>query len=300
MGKLVRIIAHTRMKIYIDGAYYAKEDAKISVFDHGLLYGDGVFEGIRIYHSRVFKLKEHIERLYYSAKAILLTIPMTPEAMAEAVLDACRQNQLENGYIRLIVTRGAGSLGLSPNSCENPSVIIIANEIQLYPPELYEKGMEIITAATSRNFVNAINPAIKSLNYLNNILAKIEASHAGCEEAIMLNSDGFVAECTGDNLFIFHHGVLFTPPLAAGALHGITRNTVMELAQESGYTVQERNLTRYDLYIAQECFLTGSGAEIVPVVKIDQRVIGEGIPGKVTKELDQKYRTLTKVAGEPL
>ena len=211
MGKLVRIIAHTRMKIYIDGAYYAKEDAKISVFDHGLLYGDGVFEGIRIYHSRVFKLKEHIERLYYSAKAILLTIPMTPEAMAEAVLDACRQNQLENGYIRLIVTRGAGSLGLSPNSCENPSVIIIANEIQLYPPELYEKGMEIITAATSRNFVNAINPAIKSLNYLNNILAKIEASHAGCEEAIMLNSDGFVAECTGDNLFIFHHGILFTP-----------------------------------------------------------------------------------------
>lgn len=300
IGQLVRVNAPTKMKIYIDGEYYAKEDAKISVFDHGLLYGDGVFEGIRVYHSRVFKLREHIERLYFSAKAILLNIPMSEEAMIAAVVDACRQNQLENGYIRLIVTRGAGSLGLSPNSCKHPSVIIIANEIQLYPRELYEKGMEIITAATSRNLVNAINPAIKSLNYLNNILAKIEASHAGCEEAIMLNSDGFVAECTGDNLFILHHGVIYTPPLSSGALHGITRGTVMDLAREAGYTVEERNLTRYDLYIAQECFLTGSGAEIVPVVKIDRRVIGEGAPGKVTRELDERYRALTKVSGEPI
>lgn len=288
------------MKIYIDGEYYDKENAKISVFDHGLLYGDGVFEGIRVYHKRVFKLQEHIERLYYSAKAILLTIPMTEEAMCEAVVEACRQNGLENGYIRLIVTRGVGSLGLSPNSCKKPSVIIVANEIQLYPREYYDKGMEIITAATSRNFVNAVNPAIKSLNYLNNILAKIEASNAGCEEAIMLNSDGFVAECTGDNVFILHHGKIYTPPLAAGALYGITRNTVIELAQQEGFTVEEKNLTRYDLFIADECFLTGSGAEIVPVVKIDKRVIGDGKPGTVTRQLETKYHELTRVSGEPI
>lgn len=288
------------MKIYIDGEYYDKENAKISVFDHGLLYGDGVFEGIRVYHKRVFKLKEHIERLFYSAKAILLTIPMTQEALCQAVVEACRTNGLDNGYIRLIVTRGAGSLGLSPNSCKKPSVIIIANEIQLYPKEFYEQGMEIITAATSRNFVNAVNPAIKSLNYLNNILAKIEASNAGCEEAIMLNSDGFVAECTGDNVFILHQGKIFTPPLAAGALYGITRNTVIDLARQEGFTVEEKNLTRYDLFIADECFLTGSGAEIVPVVMIDKRVIGEGKPGKVTRQLEEKYHELTKISGEPI
>jgi branched-chain amino acid aminotransferase len=288
------------MKIYIDGEYYDKENAKISVFDHGLLYGDGVFEGIRIYHKRVFKLREHIERLFYSAKAILLTIPMTQEALCQAVVGACRANGLDNGYIRLIVTRGVGSLGLSPNSCKKPSVIIIANEIQLYPREFYEQGMEIITAATSRNLVNAVNPAIKSLNYLNNILAKIEASNAGCEEAIMLNSEGFVAECTGDNIFILHQGKIFTPPLAAGALYGITRNTVIELARQEGFTVEEKNLTRYDLFIADECFLTGSGAEIVPVVKIDKRIIGEGKPGKVTRQLEAKYHELTKVSGEPI
>jgi branched-chain amino acid aminotransferase len=288
------------MKIYIDGNYYGKEDAKISVFDHGLLYGDGVFEGIRVYHRRVFKLKEHIQRLYYSAKAILLSIPMSEEAMCRAVVETCRANGLENGYIRLIVTRGAGSLGLSPDSCKSPSVIIIANEIQLYPREFYEKGMEIITAATARNLVNAVNPAIKSLNYLNNILAKIEASNAGCEEAIMLNSEGFVAECTGDNVFILHHGKIFTPPLASGALYGITRSTVIELAKEEGFEVEEKNLTRYDLFISEECFLTGSGAEIVPVVMIDKRVIGEGKPGSVTRQLEAKYRALTRVSGEPL
>ena len=288
------------MKIYIDGEYYDKENAKISVFDHGLLYGDGVFEGIRVYHKRVFKLKEHIERLFYSAKAILLTIPMTQEDLCQAVVETCRANGLDNGYIRLIVTRGAGSLGLSPNSCKKPSVIIIANEIQLYPREFYEKGMEIITAATSRNLVNAVNPAIKSLNYLNNILAKIEASNAGCEEAIMLNSDGFVAECTGDNVFILHQGKIFTPPLAAGALYGITRNTVIDIARKEGFTDEEKNLTRYELFIADECFLTGSGAEIVPVVMIDKRVIGEGKPGKVTRQLEEKYHELTKVSGEPI
>lgn len=288
------------MKIYIDGEYYDKENAKISVFDHGLLYGDGVFEGIRVYHKRVFKLREHIERLFYSAKAILLTIPMTQEALCQAVVEACRANSLDNGYIRLIVTRGVGSLGLSPDSCKKPSVIIIANEIQLYPREFYENGMEIVTAATSRNLVNAVNPAIKSLNYLNNILAKIEASNAGCEEAIMLNSDGFVAECTGDNVFILHQGKIFTPPLAAGALYGITRNTVIDLARQEGFTVEEKNLTRYDLFIADECFLTGSGAEIVPVVKIDKRIIGEGKPGKVTRQLETKYHELTKISGEPI
>ena len=288
------------MKIYLNGDFVDKEDAKISVFDHGLLYGDGVFEGIRIYNSCVFKLEEHLERLEFSAKAILLDLPLVRDQMRKAVCDTCLVNKLTDGYIRLVVTRGPGHLGLTPDGCGPGNVIIIADNIQLYPEELYENGLKIISVPTRRINSSALPPAVKSLNYLNNILAKIEASHAGCEEAIMLNSDGFVAECTGDNLFIFHHGILFTPPLAAGALHGITRNTVMELAQESGYTVQERNLTRYDLYIAQECFLTGSGAEIVPVVKIDQRVIGEGIPGKVTKELDQKYRTLTKVAGEPL
>lgn len=296
----LRFNSDAKMKIYIDGEYYDKENAKISVFDHGLLYGDGVFEGIRVYHKRVFKLREHIERLFYSAKAILLNIPMTQEALCQAVVEACRANGLDNGYIRLIVTRGAGSLGLSPNSCKKPSVIIIANEIQLYPREFYEQGMEIITAATSRNFVNAVNPAIKSLNYLNNILAKIEASNAGCEEAIMLNSDGFVAECTGDNVFILHQGKIFTPPLAAGALYGITRNTVIDLARQEGFTVEEKNLTRYDLFIADECFLTGSGAEIVPVVMIDKRVIGEGKPGKVTRQLEEKYHELTKVSGEPI
>ena len=289
-----------KMKIYIDGEYYDKENAKISVFDHGLLYGDGVFEGIRAYHKRVFKLQEHIERLFYSAKAILLEIPMSQEEICDAVVETCRANQIENGYIRLIVTRGAGSLGLSPDSCPKPGVIIIANTIQLYPREIYENGMEIITAATSRNYVNAVNPAIKSLNYLNNILAKIEASNAGCEEAIMLNSEGFVAECTGDNIFILHKGTIYTPPLAAGALYGITRNTVIDLAREAGFKVEEKNLTRYDLFIAEECFLTGSGAEIVPVVMIDKRTIGTGKPGDVTRKLEEKYHALTHVSGEPI
>ncbi|HAQ98001.1 MAG TPA: branched-chain-amino-acid transaminase, partial [Verrucomicrobiales bacterium] len=236
----------------------------------------------------------------YSAKAILLEIPMSQEEMCDAVVETCRANQIENGYIRLIVTRGAGSLGLSPDSCPKPGVIIIANTIQLYPREIYENGMEIITAATSRNYVNAVNPAIKSLNYLNNILAKIEASNAGCEEAIMLNSEGFVAECTGDNIFILHKGTIYTPPLAAGALYGITRNTVIDLAREAGFKVEEKNLTRYDLFIAEECFLTGSGAEIVPVVMIDKRIIGSGKPGDVTRKLEEKYHALTHVSGEPI
>src|SRR5512140_465682 len=225
------------MKIYIDGKYYGEHDAKISVFDHGLLYGDGIFEGIRAYHGRVFRLKEHIDRLFYSAKAILLTMPMSPEAITRAVVETCRENEVRDGYIRLVVTRGIGTLGLNPNRCKDPSVIIIAGKIQLYPEELYEKGLAIVTVATTRNLHSALNPAIKSLNYLNNILAKIEANIAGCEEAVMLNAEGFVAECTGDNIFIMQGQNLLTPPLYAGALYGITRGVVMELAREQGMTI---------------------------------------------------------------
>jgi len=288
------------MKIFIDGKYYNERDAKISVFDHGLLYGDGIFEGIRAYHGRVFKLKEHIDRLFYSAKAILLQIPMSPVQITRAVVEACRENKIRDGYIRLVVTRGMGTLGLNPKSCKRPSVIIIADKIQLYPPVVYQRGLDIITVPTTRNLHNSLNPAIKSLNYLNNILAKIEANNGGCEEAVMLNAEGFVAECTGDNLFIVKNGALLTPPLSAGALYGITRRTVMELAEESGLKVSEPNLTRYDLFSADECFLTGTGAEIVPVVKIDGRVIGTGKPGRVTRRLEDEYHALTKVSGEPI
>ena len=288
------------MKIFIDGKYFDEGAAKISVFDHGLLYGDGIFEGIRAYNGRVFKLKEHIDRLFYSAKAILLTIPMTHAELMAAVVDACRRNKIRDGYIRLVVTRGIGTLGLNPNRCKNGSVIIIADKIQLYPPELYGKGMEIITVPTVRNLHSALNPAIKSLNYLNNIMAKIEANNAGCEEAIMLNAEGFVSECTGDNVFIVKGEHLMTPPLSAGALYGITRKVVLEIAAESGLKVSEPNLTRYDLFNADECFLTGTGAELVPVVKVDGRVIGTGKPGSVTERLVAQYHALTKVSGEPI
>jgi branched-chain amino acid aminotransferase len=288
------------MKIYIDGKYYEEADAKVSVFDHGLLYGDGIFEGIRAYNGRVFKLKEHIDRLFCSAKAILLNIPMTHAAIMEATVDTCRSNNLRDGYIRLLVTRGPGGLGLNPNRCKSPSIIIIADKIQLYSRELYERGMDIVTVPTVRNLHSAINPAIKSLNYLNNILAKIEANNAGVEEAVMLNSEGYVSECTGDNIFILKHGKLFTPPLYAGALYGITRATVIDLAREAGLEVQETNLTRYDLFNADECFLTGTGAELIPVVKIDARVIHDGIPGAVTKDLVARYKVLTQSTGETI
>lgn|ERR1043166_4479857 len=288
------------MKIYLDGKYCSERDAKISVFDHGLLYGDGVFEGIRAYNGRVFKLKEHIDRLYASAKAILLTIPMAHKDMMAATVETCRQNKIRDGYIRLVVTRGIGTLGLNPNRCKNPSVIIIADKIQLYPPEVYQRGLDIITVPTTRNLHSALNPAIKSLNYLNNILAKIEANNSGVEEAVMLNAEGFVSECTGDNLFIVKGGDLMTPPLSAGALYGITRKAVMEIAADSGLRVSEPNLTRYDLFNADECFLTGTGAEMVPVVKIDGRVIGNGKPGPVTRRLVTQFHSLTKVSGEPI
>jgi branched-chain amino acid aminotransferase len=288
------------MKIYIDGKYYDQSNAKISVFDHGLLYGDGIFEGIRAYNGRVFKLKEHIDRLFYSAKAILLTLPMTHANIMKAVVDTCRRNKLRDGYIRVVVTRGAGTLGLNPLRCKNPCMIIIADKIQLYPHGLYQRGMEIVTVPTVRNLHSALNPAIKSLNYLNNILAKIEATNSGCEEAVMLNSEGYVSECTGDNIFIVKEGHLSTPPLSSGTLYGITRKVVMEIAVQAGLTVSEPNLTRYDLFNADECFLTGTGAELVPVVKIDGRVIGSGKPGPITRKLVAQYRILTKGSGEPI
>ena len=288
------------MKIFINGRYFNERTAKVSVFDHGLLYGDGIFEGIRLYNGRVFKLREHIDRLFNSAKGILLTIPMTHAAMMKAVADTCRKNKLRDGYIRLVVTRGPGTLGLNPNRCKEPQVIIIADKIQLYPPSMYENGMAIVTVATTRNLVNAVNPAIKSLNYLNNILAKIEANIAGVEEAIMLNAQGFIAECTGDNLFIVRGDELLTPPLSAGALYGITRGVVMELGRAAGLRVRETDLTRYDVFIADECFLTGTGAELIPVVKVDGRVIGAGKPGPRTRDLVTRYHDLTQSTGEPI
>src|SRR5687767_2141859 len=288
------------MKIYINGRYFDEADAKISVFDHGLLYGDGIFEGIRAYGGRVFKLREHIRRLFFSAKAILLQIPLSEEELVQAVLATCRENRIVDGYIRLVVTRGVGTLGLNPNSCKNPSVVIIADKIQLYPVEFYEKGLTIITVPTVRNLHSALNPAIKSLNYLNNILAKIEANNGGCEEAIMLNSEGYVSECTGDNVFIIKAGQMFTPPLSAGALYGITRGVVMEMAREASIEVSEPNLTRYDLFNADECFLTGTGAELIPVIKIDGRVIGSGKPGTRTQEIVKKYHDLVQNSGEPI
>ncbi|MFT4690392.1 MAG: branched-chain amino acid aminotransferase [Limisphaerales bacterium] len=288
------------MKVFIDGKYYDEDKAKISVFDHGLLYGDGIFEGIRAYNGRVFRLKEHVDRLFYSAKAIMLDIPMSHEALMKATIETCRRNKLKDGYIRLVVTRGKGTLGLNPFKCPKGSVIIIAGKIQLYPPALYKKGMEIVTVATTRNLHNALNPAIKSLNYLNNILAKIEALNVGREEALMLNADGYVAECTGDNVFIVKGKQIFTPPLYAGALYGITRGVAIDVCEQAGWEVTETNLTRYDLYNADECFLTGTGAEIIPVVNIDGRKIGTGKPGKLSKQLMKEYHTLTNSTGEPI
>jgi branched-chain amino acid aminotransferase len=288
------------MKIFIDGKFYPEREAKISVFDHGFLYGDGVFEGIRAYNGRVFKLKEHIDRLFYSAKAILLEIPMSHQKISQSVIQACRVNKIRDGYIRLVVTRGVGTLGLNPKSCKKPSTIIIAGKIQVYPPEVYAQGIDIVTVPTTRNLHSAVNPAIKSLNYLNNILAKIEANNAGCQNGLMLNAEGFVSECTVDNVFIIKNGDVFTPPLSAGALYGITRQTVIELAVQNGLKVSEPNLTRYDLYNADECFLTGTGAEIMPVIKIDGRVIGTGKPGNFTRKLVEEYRALTATSGDPI
>lgn len=285
------------MKIYINGTMYDEPDAKISVLDHGLLYGDGVFEGIRFYNNRVFKLIEHIDRLYESAHSILLEIPISKEVMIAAVVETVAADGKRDGYVRLIVTRGVGTLGLNPHDCVRSQVIIIADSITLYPKELYENGMEIITIPTRRNLPEAINPRIKSLNYLNNVLAKVEALNSGYSEAIILNAEGYVAEATGDNVFLLKRGALKTPSTDMGILEGVTREAVIALAAERRVPVAETRLTRHDLYTADECFLTGTAAEIIPVIKIDGRVIGSGAPGPVTLDLIKAFRKLTEVDG---
>jgi branched-chain amino acid aminotransferase len=286
--------------VWLNGELVAKSQAKISVYDHGLLYGDGVFEGIRAYNGRVFMLDEHIDRLYDSAKAIWLTIPLTKEQLRQAILQTLRANGLRDAYIRVIVTRGVGDLGLDPRKCHQPNVIIITDHIELFPDELYERGIEMVTVSVRRNVPQALNPNIKSLNYLNNVLAKIEAINAGKPEGLMLTVDGYVAEGTGENIFIAKRGELFTPPAYMGILKGITRQVVMKLAQEMDIPVHEVVLTLHDVYTADECFLTGTGAEIVPVVKLDGRVIGDGTPGKITRALIQKFRAYTQQAGVPI
>jgi len=283
--------------IYIDGEYLPKGEAKISVFDHGFLYGDGVFEGIRAYHGKVFRLEQHIARLYDSAKAIGLSIPASPAEISGIVVESCRRNGIANGYIRLVVSRGVGDLGLNPYLCPKASIVCIAATIQLYPPELYRNGMEIVTVPTPRNHPEALNPRIKSLNYLNNIMAKMEAIRAGVPEALMLNLQGYVAECTGDNIFVWREGKLTTPPATENALEGITRNAVMELARRKGLEVREERMSRFDVYTAQEMFLTGTGAELIPVVKVDGREIGPGTVGPVFRGLLQDFQELTKVDG---
>jgi len=278
------------MKIYLDGKFVDQADAKVSVFDHGLLYGDGIFEGIRLYQGNIFRLDEHLERLEYSAKALLLKMPLTRQEVAEATCETCRQNNLTDGYIRLVVTRGVGDLGLSPWLCPTPSIFIIADKIALYPAEHYTTGLSIVTVPTRRMSAAALSPAVKSLNYLNNILAKIEARQAGALEAIMLNDQGYVAECTGDNIFIVHKGEILTPAASQGALKGITRDTIFDIAKEIGVPIREVDLTRYDVWCADECFLTGTGAEVIPVVKLDGREIGAGNPGAVTQKVLTAFR----------
>jgi branched-chain amino acid aminotransferase len=282
------------LKIYIDGKLYDKENAKISVYDHGFLYGDGVFEGIRSYGGKVFRLAEHLDRLWDSAKAIWLEVPISKQQMAKAIEDTLAVNGIEDGYIRVVVTRGAGTLGLDPNRCSHPQVIVIADLISLYPDELYREGLEIVTVSVMRNHPAALSPRIKSLNYLNNILAKIEGLQAGCMEALMLNHKGEVAECTGDNLFLVRRQRLLTPPNEAGILEGITRDAVIGLARGMDIEVAEVPLTKHDVYIADECFLTGTAAEVVPVVKVDSRKIGDGTPGPITRDLMERFRKLTR------
>ncbi|HMB06128.1 MAG TPA: branched-chain-amino-acid transaminase [Isosphaeraceae bacterium] len=283
-----------RLKVYISGKLYDKADAKISVYDHGLLYGDGVFEGIRSYAGRIFRLAQHIDRLYDSARSIHLQIPMGKAELARAIQDTLAVNELPDAYIRVMVTRGAGSLGLDPRRTTDPQIIIITDAISLYPAELYEHGLKIITAGTLRNHPSALNPRIKSLNYLNNILAKIEGTNAGCLEALMLNHKGEVAECTGDNIFVVRKGQLHTPPIDAGILEGITRDAVIELARAAGSAVFERSMDRHDVYTADECFLTGTAAEVIPVVDCDGRAIGTGKPGPVTQDLRQRFHALVR------
>ncbi|MEM1085252.1 MAG: branched-chain-amino-acid transaminase [Verrucomicrobiota bacterium] len=288
------------MKIWLDGKLVDESEAKLSVFDHGTLYGDGVFEGIRFYNRRVFRLEEHIRRLFDSARAILLKMPWTKEEVCRFTIDTMKANGLDDGYVRLVVTRGAGGLGLSPYLCEKPSMFIIASTIKLYPQEHYEQGLDLITCATRRPAPAALMPQVKSLNYLNNVMAKVEAIQAGALEAVMLNEQGYVAECTGDNLFLIREGKLSTPPVSDGALDGITRRVILELADRLGVPAEERSMTRYDIFTADECFLTGTAAEVIPVKSLDQREIGEGKPGPITRRFIEAYHELTLSTGAPL
>jgi branched-chain amino acid aminotransferase len=280
------------MQVYVNGRFVPAEEASISVFDHGFLYGDGVFEGIRVYGGTIFRLQQHIERLYHSALCLMLDIPMSPEAMQEAIVDTVRRRELPNQYVRVVVSRGAGDLGLDPKLCPRPSVIIIADTIALYPERYYTEGLDLVTVATRRMSSDTLDPRIKSLNYLNNIMAKIEAQQAGVVEAVMLNTAGYVAECTADNLFVLRQGCLHTPAVAAGALQGVTRDSVLEIARDLGLETAESFLTRYDLYTAEECLMTGTGAEIVPVVRIDGRRIGTGVPGPATARIRERFAVL--------
>jgi branched-chain amino acid aminotransferase len=283
--------------IYIDGKFYTQTNAKVSVFDHGLLYGDGIFEGIRFYNGRVFRLEEHLDRLWDSARSICLEIPMSKREMTEALLETIRQNDLRDGYIRQIVTRGVGNLGLNPAHCERPSVIIIAATVALYPESAYKNGLTVVTCATRRTNPASLNPAVKSLNYLNNVMARIEANLAGADEALMLNDAGNVAECTADNVFVIKRGQIFTPPITAGALRGITRSVAFEIAAELGLKVTETDITRHDVFIADECFLTGTAAEVIPVIKADGRPIGTGKPGPISARMIARFRELTRESG---
>ncbi|MBX6394397.1 MAG: branched-chain-amino-acid transaminase [Alicyclobacillaceae bacterium] len=283
--------------IYLNGEFVPPERAVVSVFDHGFLYGDGIFEGIRAYGGNIFRLRQHIVRLYESAKSILLQIPLTMEEMEQAVAETVRRNHLKDAYIRLVVSRGPGDLGLDPRNCKGPNIVIIADQIKLYPAEFYEQGMRVVTVPTRRNNPDALNPKIKSLNYLNNVLTKIEAARAGALEALMLNQDGYVCEGSGDNVFIVKNGKVITPPTYLGALEGITRNAIIEICEKEGIPVAEQPFTRHDVYVADECFLTGTAAEVVPVVEVDGREIGRGVPGELTKLLTEKFRALTLVDG---
>ncbi|MFW6238256.1 MAG: branched-chain-amino-acid transaminase [Halanaerobiales bacterium] len=287
-------------KIYLNGEIVPEAEAMVSVFDHGYLYGDGIFEGIRAYSGRVFKLEEHIDRLYQSAKAIMLDLPLDPEEMEEAILKTIRANELKDAYIRVVVSRGIGDLGLDPRKCGRPTLVIIASDIELYPESLYEEGLKVKTVPTRRNGPEMVNPRIKSLNYLNNIMARIEANQIDAPEAIMLNQQGYVAECTGDNIFIINGETLVTPPDFAGILKGIKRQVAMDIAEELGLEVKEQLFTRYDLFTAEECFLTGTAAEVIPVVEIDGRKIGDGTPGVTTGKLIKKFRELASSTGVPI
>jgi branched-chain amino acid aminotransferase len=292
--------AETDLQIYVDGTWHSRDTARVSVFDHGLLYGDGVFEGIRIYNRRIFRLEAHLDRLYTSARALALSVPLTPNAMQAVVREAVRRNRREEGYVRLIVTRGAGDLGIDPRTCPRPSVIIIATDIRVYPPQLYVHGIKLITSATRQVSHEACDPRIKSLNYLKNILAKIDAQHAGAHEAIMLNQAGFIAECTADNFFVVRRGRLLTPAPQDGALEGITRGVVLQLAAEAGIEASEAQLTRFDAYTADECFVSGTGAELMPVTEVDGRPVADGQPGPITGRLTDAFHALVRHEGDPV